>query len=124
MNNAPKMAAIINAAATMLSDIGSDLEGTAEKVTEFSLSHGIGSSEFIVVLQNFDRLRQELQALSNVLGSCAGRAATYESLPEDDEQLWREIERVIPIAALKLRLGQYVGTQAEGAAPEHLDEVF
>jgi hypothetical protein len=90
--------------AALLLDNVVRLDETVGQVTDLVMGHGRPSREMIVTLQNFDRLKQEFEALGEALTRYAEAANTAEMDGDERARLEHHVVSAITVTDLKDRL--------------------
>jgi hypothetical protein len=90
--------------AALLLDNVVRLDETVGQVTDLVMGHGRPSREMIVTLQNFDRLKQEFEALGEALTRYAEAANTAEMDGDERAALEHHVVSAITVTDLKDRL--------------------
>lgn len=72
MPPAHSLQALLGALATITCEVADHLEATSSDIGRDLMSTGLCSPDIIVKLQEFDRLRQQLTAVGDVLHHCTG----------------------------------------------------
>jgi hypothetical protein len=96
---------VLAALASILRDSTGRFEETSDRITQLVVARESGSGvDIIVALQEFDRLRQDFEAIEGILAGCAQaieRAATGEQ-----GQLLRDVIEEVPVMDFKNRLAR------------------
>jgi hypothetical protein len=119
----PSLKSLLIALANVMHDTASRFEDTSSRVAQIVLGGAVQEGgDLVATLQNFDRLRQELAAIGDVLSGCIG---PLDGVIGGDSEVCavRELVRAVPVADLRRRLlTQLAGSSREPAADQ--DEVF
>jgi hypothetical protein len=96
---------VLAALASILRDSTGRFEETSDRITQLVVARESGSGvDIIVALQEFDRLRQDFEAIEGILAGCAQvieRAATGEQ-----GQPLRDVIEEVPVMDFKNRLAR------------------
>jgi hypothetical protein len=96
---------VLAALASILRDSTGRFEETSDRITQLVVARESGSGvDIIVALQEFDRLRQDFEAIEGILAGCAKvieRAAAGEQ-----GQPLREVIEEVPVMDFKNRLAR------------------
>ena len=121
----PSLKSLLMALANVMNDTAGRFEDTSSRVAQIVLG---GSDQeggdLVATLQNFDRLRQELVAIGDVLTGCI---APLDGAIGRDSQICdvRELVRSVPVADLRRRLlSQLDGGGSSREPTVDQDEVF
>ena len=108
-----------------LRDTAARLQVTVDRVTEIAaLRTGETDREFVMTLQDFDRLHQEFTAIATVLGQVASRAAEkWPSTATHDHPI-RDVIVGVSLADLKERLLRHISMADLLAVPTSDEVVF
>jgi len=118
-----EIAVFLSALATILRETVNNLERTVSKVSEMIVVQpGKAQRDLVVTLQDFDRLQQEFNTLSDILACLA--AGSDEAQADDDNPIHPGHKAVaaISIADLKHRLMREIESALPGdSGPSELD---
>lgn len=102
---------LLMALAGIMHETAVRFEETSSRVAQLVLGDAEDEGrDLITTLQNFDRLRQELAAISDVLSGCVG--AQEEAIRRDPEAGVRALVDSVPVADLRRRLLARLGIQS------------
>jgi hypothetical protein len=105
---------VLAALASILRDSTGRFEETSDRITQLVVARESGSGvDIIVALQEFDRLRQDFEAIEGILSGCAQvieRAAGSEA-----GHPLRDVIAEIPVVDFKNRLARRLAWVAQGA---------
>lgn len=90
--------------AALLLDNVLRLDETVGRVTDMVIANGRPDKELIVTLQDFDRLKQEFEALGDALTRYAETTNSVPSAGEERALLGQEVIAAITLAELKSKL--------------------
>lgn len=90
--------------AALLLDNVLRLDETVGRVTDMVIANGRPDKELIVTLQDFDRLKQEFEALGDALTRYAETTNSVPSAGEERALLGQEVVAAITLAELKSKL--------------------
>jgi hypothetical protein len=90
--------------AALLLDNVLRLDETVGRVTDMVIASGRPDKELIVTLQDFDRLKQEFEALGDALTRYAETTNSVPSVGEERALLGQEVIAAITLAELKSKL--------------------
>ena len=112
------------AVATVLRETIERLEGTVGRVTDSVMTRAVRvDRDLVVTLQDFDRLQQELAALSDVIAHCAATTSACSTDPWI-ERHGRKVIAAIAVSHVRDRFLRHLGdTPTQLAAPQSADEV-
>ena len=121
----PKVLATL---ASILRDSTGRFEQTSDRIAQLVLARETGSgsgADVIVALQEFDRLRQDFEAIEGILGGCAQaieRAAANES-----GRLLRDVIGEIPVVDFKTRFARrlaWVSQEIDSSGTAFVEEAI
>jgi hypothetical protein len=117
------MKSLLTVLAGIMHETAGRFEDTSSRVAQLVLGgpNDEVAGDLVTTLQNFDRLRQELAAISDVLSGCVG--SQEESIRRDPEVGIRDLVNAVPVADLRRRLLSRLGLQAPAQDPV-ADEEF
>jgi hypothetical protein len=117
---------VLAALASILRDSTSRFEETSDRITQLVVARESGSGvDIIVALQEFDRLRQDFEAIEGILAGCAQvieRAAGSAS-----GHPLRDVIDEIPVVDFKNRLARrlaWVAQEADSADMTFVEEAI
>jgi hypothetical protein len=119
----PKVLATL---ASILRDSTGRFEETSDRIAQLVVARETGSGvDIIVALQEFDRLRQDFEAIEGILAGCAQaieRAAANES-----GRLLRDVIGEIPVVDFKTRFARrlaWVSQEVDAASTAFVEEAI
>jgi len=122
---ADKIRTFLAVMADELRDTAARLQATVDRVTEIAaLRTGETDREFVMTLQDFDRLQQEFTAIAMVLEQVASRAAEKWPPTASHDHPIRDVIAGISLADLKERLLRHISMADLLALPTSDEAVF
>ena len=122
---ADKIRTFLAVMADELRDTAARLQVTVDRVTEIAaLRTGETDREFVMTLQDFDRLHQEFTAIATVLEQVASRAAERGPHGASHDHPIRDVIAGISLADLKERLLRHISMADLLALPTSDEVVF
>ncbi|MET0868318.1 MAG: hypothetical protein ABWY35_09460 [Pseudorhodoplanes sp.] len=112
---APELHRLLKGLSTLFLDNVRHLEDAVSQVTELVTRDGMPDKKLIVALQNFDRLKQEFEALGGALAHYAD-AADGPLTDEALAQFGRQVIGTIALADLRMRLLDHLRPAAPAIA--------
>lgn len=114
---------ILEAVRDLLLEVGTHFEDTAADITRQMAEAGAMGDGLVVVMQGFDRQRQELEALSRLVGHCA-MAVGDVTLQNDPQDMIEAATRTIHVGELRERFARqvYATARQPTLADEALEE--
>jgi hypothetical protein len=117
---------LLAALASILRDSTGRFEETSDRIAQLVVARETGSGvDIIVALQEFDRLRQDFEAIEGILAGCAQaieRAAANES-----GRLLRDVIGEIPVVDFKTRFARrlaWVSQEIDTASTAFVEEAI
>jgi hypothetical protein len=109
---------VLAALASILRDSTGRFEETSDRIAQLVVARGTGTGvDIIVALQEFDRLRQDFDAIEGILAGCA-RAIERSTTNEPGRPL-RDVIAEVPIVDFKNRLARRLSwVSQEADTPE------
>jgi hypothetical protein len=96
---------VLAALASILRDSTGRFEETSDRITQLVVARESGSGvDIIVALQEFDRLRQDFEAIEGILAGCA--QATERPAEHQTGHPLRDVIAEIPVVDFKNRLAR------------------
>ena len=96
---------VLAALASILRDSTGRFEETSDRITQLVVARESGSGgDIIVALQEFDRLRQDFEAIEGILAGCA--QATERPAANETGHPLRDVIAEIPVVDFKNRLAR------------------
>ncbi len=117
-----EIAALLGVLATLFLDNIRHLDDTVTKVTDLVMQEVRPSRELIVTLQNFDRLKQEFEALSGALSRYAESTTSVPLFGEERTQFGRDVINAISLADLKDRFHDRMDSNLPALPPIVLND--
>jgi phosphoglycerate-specific signal transduction histidine kinase len=103
---------VLAALASILRDSTGRFEATSDRIAQLVVARESGSGvDIIVALQEFDRLRQDFEAIEGILAGCA-QAIERAAANESGRQL-REVIADIPVVDFKTRFARRLAWVSE-----------
>ena len=117
---------VLAALASILRDSTGRFEETSDRIAQLVVARETGSGvDIIVALQEFDRLRQDFEAIEGILAGCA---QAIERPTETADHPFRDVIAEVRVAEFKTRLARrlaWVALEAKtGDAPLAEEAVF
>jgi len=118
---------VLAALASLLRDSTGRFEETSDRIAQLVVARESGSGvDIIVALQEFDRLRQDFEAIEGILAGCA--QIIERTASADANRAFRDVIAEIPVVDFKNRLARrlaWVALQAKvGDVPLAEEVVF
>jgi hypothetical protein len=113
----PGLKSLLTVLAGVMQETAGRFEDTSSRVAQLVLGgpdDEVGG-DLVTTLQNFDRLRQELVAISDVLSGCVG--SQEETIRRDPQTGIRDLVGAVPVADLRRRLSSRLGLEAPAQEP-------
>jgi hypothetical protein len=105
---------VLAALASILRDSTGRFEETSDRITQLVVARESGSGvDIIVALQEFDRLRQDFEAIEGILAGCA--QVIERATANEPGHPFRDVIAEIPVVDFKNRLARRLAWVAEGA---------
>ena len=96
---------LLAAVASILRDSTGRFEETSDRIAQLVVARETGSGvDIIVALQEFDRLRQDFDAIESILSGCA--KVIEHPAARETAHPFREVVDEIPVVEFKTRLGR------------------
>ncbi|HEY6255223.1 MAG TPA: hypothetical protein VIY51_05460 [Xanthobacteraceae bacterium] len=96
---------LLAALASILRDSTGRFEETSDRIAQLVVARETGSGvDIIVALQEFDRLRQDFDAIEGILAGCA--QVIERPAANQDGQPFREVVEEVPVVDFKNRLAR------------------
>jgi hypothetical protein len=96
---------VLAALASILRDSTGRFEQTSDRITQLVVARESGSGvDIIVALQEFDRLRQDFEAIEGILAGCA--QAIERAAPGEQGHPLRDVIAEVPVVDFKNRLAR------------------
>ncbi len=96
---------LLAAVASLLRDSTGRFEETSDRIAQLVVSRETGSGvDIIVALQEFDRLRQDFDAIESILAGCA--QAIERPQVEESAHPFRSVVAEVPVVEFKNRLAR------------------
>lgn len=117
---AHSLQALLAALATITCEVAENLEATSSGVGQEMMKAGVCSSDVMVKLQDFDRMRQQLTAVGDVLQHCT--SLILNAAPHSVDSIVAQL----PMRQMRHRIQDAIDTH-RGAAVERVaeaEEVF
>jgi hypothetical protein len=106
---------VLAALASILRDSTGRFEETSDRITQLVVARETGNGvDIIVALQEFDRLRQDFDAIENILAGCA----KVIDRPAGAGQPLRDVIDEVPVVDFKNRLGRRLAWLSQETIPE------
>lgn len=122
---ADEIGTFLTVMATELREIARRLQATVDRITEIAaLRSGETDREFVIALQDFDRLNQEFTAIATVLGEVASRSGEKWLRTAVDDHPVKDVIAGISLADLKERLLRHISMSDLLALPATDEVVF
>ena len=116
---------VLAALASILRDSTGRFEETSDRITQLVVARESGSGvDIIVALQEFDRLRQDFEAIEGILAGCA---RVIERASSEPGHPLRDVIAEIPVVDFKNRLARrlaWVSQETDSADMAFVEEVI
>jgi hypothetical protein len=105
---------LLAAVASILRDSTGRFEETSDRIAQLVVARETTNSgvDIIVALQEFDRLRQDFDAIESILAGCA-KVIERPAVPEA-AQPFREVVAEVPVVEFKTRLARRLAWVSRG----------
>ena len=104
---------VLAALASILRDSTGRFEETSDRITQLVVARESGSGvDIIVALQEFDRLRQDFEAIEGILSGCA--QVIERAAGSENSHPLRDVIAEIPVVDFKNRLARRLAWVAQG----------
>jgi hypothetical protein len=117
---------VLAALASILRDSTGRFEETSDRIAQLVLARETGTGvDIIVALQEFDRLRQDFDAIESILAGCA-KVVERTAADEPGHPL-REVIAEVPVVDFKNRLARrlaWVAQETDTAATPFVEEAI
>jgi hypothetical protein len=121
----PPLPKVLAALASILRDSTGRFEETSDRIAQLVVARESGSGvDIIVALQEFDRLRQDFEAIEGILAGCA--EAIERAAANQTGRPLREVIGEIPVVDFKTRFARrlaWVSQEIENTDTAFVEEV-
>jgi hypothetical protein len=120
----PPLPKVLAALASILRDSTGRFEETSDRIAQLVVARETGSGvDIIVALQEFDRLRQDFEAIEGILAGCA--EAIERAAADQTGRPLRDVIGEIPVVDFKTRFARrlaWVSQEIESADAAFVEE--
>jgi hypothetical protein len=117
---------VLAALASILRDSTGRFEQTSDRIAQLVVARETGTGvDIIVALQEFDRLRQDFDAIESILAGCA--KVIERTGCDEPGQPFREVISEVPVVDFKTRLERrlaWVAQEADTAVTPFVEEAI
>jgi hypothetical protein len=122
----PPLPKVLATLASILRDSTGRFEETSDRIAQLVVARETGSGvDIIVALQEFDRLRQDFEAIEGILAGCA--EAIERAAANQNGRPLREVISEIPVVDFKTRFARrlaWVSQEIEGSDTTFVEEAI